>query len=925
MFNHLKVFTAISCLMLSATIWADIRVWVSATSNDGNLGDRAGADALCDADGNKPSVPGGTTRAFISISASDEIRDMPASYGIATNEIIYRSDGTTQIASNYAALLDTSSTSLVNAIDTSPQFIWTFSDDTGALDANNCSGGASTAGNGFRGNVSSTDTNSLALSSGACSASHGLYCITYAAPNTAPTFTNLNGTPSYTIGGAAQVLDNDVTVADTELDALSSSGNYDAATLTISRNGGSNTNDVFGNSGSLGALTQGGALTFNSTSYGTVTTNSNGTLLLTFSDASTIPTTAIVNSILQNITYSNSSNSPAASVTLDWVFSDGFINTSGTNQTTVSISSSPEQAAINLIAATANQAAAPAPTAQDYLTAGVTGADETALNRILSILNRAVAQQASSDDVNELSEIQALLDVVLQGQDTDGDGLPNILEGNTDTDNDAITDNADTDADNDGIADSLELALAITDTDEDGIIDWFDADTDGDGTLNEATLDANLDGVNDSRDTFTEIMTANPSLDIDQDGLIHSLDLDSDNDSVPDLIEAGHSDADDNGLLDEGSNVISESGLLPDSDQDGTANFLQLLSDGQQRDLLSLATPETLDANGDGRLDSLTDLDNDGLMDVVDNAIGAFGSYRDMDNDGIPNHLDDDDDNDGIPDFEENNNKDFLNGRDADADGIDDGIDFDVNGVTQGEDTNNNGIQDALELPDTDNDGIADYLDNDSDNDGVTDDKDPSINTGTDVETGQGALGYYALGLFMLVVACKRPWFAFASLLLLTSLARGHGQHGFDIAAHTGVSSLRPETNNGLKLTNENSWSNNIEVGYRLNNHWRVKGRYSDLGHAKVEDAKINYRAHIVAGEYRMQILSAFESYGALGFSRLSTTTDGGLNQKQRQSNQLYVNAGMRYLIAPTFYLSLEASSYSSDSQEITTGMLLQF
>lgn len=134
------------------------------------------------------------------------------------------------------------------------------------------------------------------------------------------------------------MLDDNVTISDTELDALNgTAGNYSGATLTIARNGGANADDVFAESGNLSALTAAGNLTFNSLVYGTVTTNSGGTLVLTFSDSSNIPTTAIVNSIVQAITYSNSSDAPDASVTLDWTFNDGTANSTGTNQVAVSV------------------------------------------------------------------------------------------------------------------------------------------------------------------------------------------------------------------------------------------------------------------------------------------------------------------------------------------------------------------------------------------------------------------------------------------------------------------------------------------------------------------------------------------------------------------------------------------------------------
>ncbi len=157
--------------------------------------------------------------------------------------------------------------------------------------------------------------------------------ITFASFNNQPVFSALNGTPVFTENGSAVVLDNDVTVADTELDALNAgNGNYDGASLTIARNGGASNEDTFGLSG--GTLVESGDLTVSSTIIGTVTTNSAGTLVLSFNSAAT---SALVDQALQNITYANTSEAPGASVVLDWTFNDGAASSMGTNQTTVSI------------------------------------------------------------------------------------------------------------------------------------------------------------------------------------------------------------------------------------------------------------------------------------------------------------------------------------------------------------------------------------------------------------------------------------------------------------------------------------------------------------------------------------------------------------------------------------------------------------
>ena len=140
--------------------------------------------------------------------------------------------------------------------------------------------------------------------------------------NDQPVFTGLDGVPGFTENGTDVTLDSNVTVADFELDAAT---DYSGATLTLSRNGGASTNDVF-------AVTTGG--------FATETTNAGGTLVLTFTTA----TAANVATVMQSITYSNASEAPAASAQIDWSFNDGNSGAQGTGgalvatgSTTVSI------------------------------------------------------------------------------------------------------------------------------------------------------------------------------------------------------------------------------------------------------------------------------------------------------------------------------------------------------------------------------------------------------------------------------------------------------------------------------------------------------------------------------------------------------------------------------------------------------------
>jgi len=90
---------------------------------------------------------------------------------------------------------------------------------------------------------------------------------------------------------------------------------------------------------------------------------------------------------------------------------------------------------------------------------------------------------------------------------------------------------------------------------------------------------------------------------------------------------------------------------------------------------------------------------------------GFSGTVCDPDGDGIANYVDIDSDGDGIVDnIEAQTTTEYIapTGIDTDGDGLDDAYDPDNGGV-------------PVSLPDTDGDGTPDYLDTDSDNDGLDD------------------------------------------------------------------------------------------------------------------------------------------------------------------------------------------------------------
>ena len=149
----------------------------------------------------------------------------------------------------------------------------------------------------------------------------------------------LDGNPTFTEGGSPAVLDADVRIFDAELSGID---NFDGATLTLQRNAGPAAEDVFVAAGALDPLTQGGSIVlYGFQDIGTVTTNSNGTLLLTFNSSAT---NDLVNAAMQSIAYSNTSDAPPGSVQINWTFDDGNTGSQGTGgakqatgSTTVSI------------------------------------------------------------------------------------------------------------------------------------------------------------------------------------------------------------------------------------------------------------------------------------------------------------------------------------------------------------------------------------------------------------------------------------------------------------------------------------------------------------------------------------------------------------------------------------------------------------
>ncbi len=208
--------------------------------------------------------------------------------------------------------------------------------------------------------------------------------------------------------------------------------------------------------------------------------------------------------------------------------------------------------------------------------------------------------------------------------------------------------------------------------------------------------------------------------------------LDSDNDGLTDAQEAAlgsnprNSDDDNDGVP-----------TSYESKADGAASnafFASAIGDSTLRALDDVETSSLPDTDSDGTLDFLdTDDDGDGLLTRVE--VSALVNFEsDTDNDGTPDFRDDDDDGDSVPTLVELQRSGDPK-TDSDGDGTPDYRDDDDDG---------DGIPTATEVgvsggaaADTDDDGIPDYLDTDADGDGT-----PDQEEGTGDEDGDGVPDY---------------------------------------------------------------------------------------------------------------------------------------------------------------------------------------
>lgn len=367
--------------------------------------------------------------------------------------------------------------------------------------------------------------------------------------------------------------------------------------------------------------------------------------------------------------------------------------------------------------------------------------------------------------------------------DDDNDGFTDATEidGNggspLDTDGDGLEDYRDADSDGDGVLDADE-GIENQDDDADGTPNYQDLDSDNDGIpdLIEFGLGA-YDTNGDGKVTSLELNSGAPDLDVDNNGAISAdefagdvlpdadgdgtpnyLDLDSDNDGITDTdesqlasyagannfitatqgagIDDGDSiappgtDSDDvsGGAFD--NNSVLNLDEIPDTDGDGTPNFLDSDSDNDGVPDILENRRYVCDSNANNQIDypgeiiacvTATDTDADGYIQIDE-----FAAF-DHDSDLTPDYLDLDSDNDAIADQVEAYSADIDTGNN---DSISPAEYATATGGGSGL-GNQDGQLDIGELVDSDADTTPDIWDLDSDNDDIYDVDESDATPGT--------------------------------------------------------------------------------------------------------------------------------------------------------------------------------------------------
>ncbi|MDP5082261.1 MAG: choice-of-anchor D domain-containing protein [Winogradskyella sp.] len=232
--------------------------------------------------------------------------------------------------------------------------------------------------------------------------------------------------------------------------------------------------------------------------------------------------------------------------------------------------------------------------------------------------------------------------------DTDGDGVANIFD--LDSDNDGIPDVVEAgfgtvsngnaiidswqDSNGNGMHDAFE-GLPLLDSDSDGTPNFIDLDSDNDSIFDvdesgagntsnpnyeNGDGDINGDGVGDGPDT-----DAVRKKDVNSDGLIEFF-----SDGILDIYDYYNGSTFTNAYGNSGQGM-EHINYVVDSDGDHIPDYIDTYNNTTLSYDIAKTLYAHLDLNLDGAIDDSNDADGDGLLDVFDTDNVAFGSPRDLD------------------------------------------------------------------------------------------------------------------------------------------------------------------------------------------------------------------------------------------------------------------------------------------------------